>query len=126
MTRAEKNIWQSTAAFEPLRDDQNGLIPRKKPAAKNDDGLMSEKVGTTRRLLNFLSSVSGVGKPGFGDDSMTASRKSIGRAVRVAVVADVDDQGRNLLDDFAEAERDEVDFLVELVQALIGGFGFGL
>ena len=49
MTRAEKNIWQSTAAFEPLRDDQNGLIPRKKPAAKNDDGLMSEKVGATGR-----------------------------------------------------------------------------
>ena len=45
MRRAEKNIWQSTAAFEPLWDDQNGLIPRKKPAAKNDDGLMSEKVG---------------------------------------------------------------------------------
>ena len=37
MTRAEKNIWQSTAAFEPLRDDQNGLIPRKKPAAKDDN-----------------------------------------------------------------------------------------
>ena len=27
MTRAEKNIWQSTAAFEPLWDDQNGHEP---------------------------------------------------------------------------------------------------
>ncbi len=27
MTRAEKNIWESTAAFEPLWDDQNGHEP---------------------------------------------------------------------------------------------------
>jgi hypothetical protein len=43
MTRAEENIGQSTTAFEPSRNDQDGLIPRKKPTAKYDDGLLSEK-----------------------------------------------------------------------------------
>jgi hypothetical protein len=43
MTRAEENIGQSTTAFEPSRNDQDGLISRKKPTAKYDDGLLSEK-----------------------------------------------------------------------------------
>jgi hypothetical protein len=43
MTRAEKNIWQSTAKFEKLWDGQNGLIHRIEPSAKYEDGLRFEK-----------------------------------------------------------------------------------
>jgi hypothetical protein len=42
MTRAEKNIWQSTPTFELLGIGQNGLIPTKQPTAKTDGGLMPE------------------------------------------------------------------------------------
>lgn len=42
MTRAEKNIWQSTPTFELLGIGQNGLIPTKQSAAKTDGGLMPD------------------------------------------------------------------------------------
>jgi hypothetical protein len=58
MTRAEENIGQSTTAFEPSRNDQDGLIPRKKPTAKYDDGLLSEKSrGDRTRLELFLGGI---------------------------------------------------------------------
>jgi hypothetical protein len=58
MTRAEKNLWQHTATFEPLWNGQHGLIPRKKPTAKNDDGLMSKNSrGDWTRLELFVEGV---------------------------------------------------------------------
>ena len=42
MARADKNLCQGAAMFEPYWNGQNGLIPTKKPTAKNDDGLISE------------------------------------------------------------------------------------
>ena len=58
MTRAEKKFWQGTAAFEPYCYGQNGLIPRGKPTAKYDDGLMSKNSrGDWTPLELFLASV---------------------------------------------------------------------
>jgi hypothetical protein len=31
MTKAKKNLWQRTATFEPLWNEQHGLIPGKIP-----------------------------------------------------------------------------------------------
>jgi hypothetical protein len=60
MTRAEKNLWQQTATFEPLWNGQHGLIPRKKPTAKNDDGLMSKNSrGDWTPLELFIAGVRG-------------------------------------------------------------------
>jgi hypothetical protein len=42
MKRLEKNLLQQTATFEPSWNGQHGLIPRKKPTAKIDDGLVSK------------------------------------------------------------------------------------
>ena len=60
MTRAEKNIWQSTPTFEPLGIGQNGLIPTKQPTAKTDGGLMPENSrGDKTRLELFVAGVRG-------------------------------------------------------------------
>ena len=54
MTRAEKNIWQSTPTFEPLGIGQNGLIPTKQPTAKTDGGLMPENSRGNRTPLELF------------------------------------------------------------------------
>jgi hypothetical protein len=60
MTRVEKNLWQQTATFEPLWNGQHGLIPRKKPTARNDDGLLSENSRGDRTPLElFLAGIHG-------------------------------------------------------------------
>ena len=60
MTRAEENIGQSTPTFEPLSNSQKGVIPRKKPTAKNDDGLMSKNSrGDWTPLELFIAGVRG-------------------------------------------------------------------
>jgi hypothetical protein len=60
MTRAEKNIWQSTPTFELLGIGQNGLIPTKQPTAKTDGGLMPENSrGDWTPLELFVAGVRG-------------------------------------------------------------------
>jgi hypothetical protein len=54
MTRAEKNIWQSTPTFEPLGIGQNGLIPTKQPTAKTDGGLMPENSRDNRTAIELF------------------------------------------------------------------------
>jgi hypothetical protein len=62
MTRAEKNLWQRTATFGPLWNGQHGLIPRKKPTANNDDGLMSKNSrGDWTAIELFVAGVRGWG-----------------------------------------------------------------
>ena len=54
MTRAEKNIWQSTPTFELLGIGQNGLIPTKQPTAKTDGGLMPENSRGDRTAIELF------------------------------------------------------------------------
>jgi hypothetical protein len=54
MTRAEKNIWQSTPTFELLGIGQNGLIPTKQPTAKTDGGLRPENSRDNKTAIELF------------------------------------------------------------------------
>jgi hypothetical protein len=54
-TKAEKNRAGTRHKLNQTAADRNGLISRKKPTAKNGDGLMRKVFGATGRLLKGFS-----------------------------------------------------------------------
>jgi hypothetical protein len=66
---AEKNFKESIAFAVTVEPGDKGVTASVEPSTwKASD---NKKVGATRRLLNFLSLASGVGKPGCGGRLMT-------------------------------------------------------